>query len=136
MLSLLEKSTWHTAFLSQSCSLLQSRIQSQSQPVTKETDEKLLYIHTRIHIRLLCCLCSLSLFLTHIYTPLHTILTLSVSHANFTHAVIMTTATLAFLHTLNQSIPPSSPLLSVKVSALLFSMSFHLSLCSCVTVCV
>lgn len=87
MLSLLEKSTWHTAFLSQSCSLLQSRIQSQSQPVTKETDEKLLYIHTPVYISDSSAVSAPSLSFSHTYTHPYTQSWLSLSPTQTSHTL-------------------------------------------------
>lgn len=106
------------------------RAQSQSQPVTKETDEKLLYIHTHPYTYH-TLLCSLSLSHTHTESLCRS---LSVAHANFTHAVVMTTATPAILRSLYPSIP--SRLRRQKSQLPCLSMSFHLSLGLCVTMCV
>lgn len=93
---------------------LPSGEQSQSQPVTKETDEKLLYIHTTIYISQTSLL-SLS--------PTHTdSLAFSVTPANFTHTVVMTTAP-------NLYTPPPLHLCRRKSQLSCLSMSFHLSVC-------
>lgn len=104
---------------------------SHSQSLRKLMKSFYIYTQPYTYHRLLC-----SLSLTHTQTQ-DCVVALSVAYANFTQAVVMTTATPAFLHSFYPSIPPSS--LSVKVSALLFILVFpsvSVSMCDSVCMCV